>query len=452
MVQHHFIHLRQNKPPKLVSLKDIIDLKIKKRFIVLFILILTTSIFIFWLSPEIPQTQYAESHAIIIDGPYQSNSSFPSEACQHLIDSLKATIASDRVKAYQVQYGDSFNSIFESLGIDKSQTIAINSLLYKDFDQNDFQAGDPYFVHYMAGKNKPSYITYPLDPKTEWLIHFDDQYAEIRSKHVTSATKKLSAKIDGSLGLTINNLNAPEDLTDKILSIFAWQFDCGMLEKGDAFDMVYEEEYVDGQTIGSGAIWAIRFYHKQQYHFGYGFDNGNGIEYFDEKGNNLSHAPLLFDIISSTYSRSRLHPVRHKYRPHLGMDFVAKKGTTVEAIKAGEIIESTFRKANGNYVKILHDDGILTQYLHLSKLEADLRPGVRVAKGAKIGEVGNTGLSSGPHLCLRVWKNGKQCDPLSFDFPARAPITSENTHRFKNHMEQYSVWEVSFDKNLISLK
>src|SRR5690606_25560987 len=119
-----------------------------------------------------------------------------------------------------------------------------------------------------------------------------------------------------------------------------------------------------------------------------------------------------------------------------GTDFAAPTGTPIVATGDGIVVASTYAGGNGNYVKIQHDNVYATQYLHMSKRA--VKRGDRVKQGQVIGYVGSTGLATGPHVCYRFWKSGKQVDALKPEFPSGEPIKEEhrlafaqqvNTHR-----------------------
>lgn len=96
----------------------------------------------------------------------------------------------------------------------------------------------------------------------------------------------------------------------------------------------------------------------------------------------------------------------------MGTDYAAPHGTPIVSVADGVVEEAAFRGGNGNFVKVRHDNVYTTQYLHMSKFGPGIRRGVRVQQGQVIGYVGSTGLATGPHLCYRFWKNGKQVDPF----------------------------------------
>src|SRR6185436_13548784 len=136
--------------------------------------------------------------------------------------------------------------------------------------------------------------------------------------------------------------------------------------------------------------------------------------------------------ISSRYTMNRFHPVQKRWKAHLGTDFAAPVGTPIRSVGDGYIEEAQYKSNNGNYVKIRHNGTYTTQYLHMSRIASGIRSGGRVKQGETIGYVGSTGLATGPHLCYRFWKNGKQVDALRVDLPASQPVKKEFLKSFEN--------------------
>jgi murein DD-endopeptidase MepM/ murein hydrolase activator NlpD len=151
--------------------------------------------------------------------------------------------------------------------------------------------------------------------------------------------------------------------------------------------------------------------------------------YYNEKGEPLGsfflRYPLQFTRISSTFSTARFHPVLKIRRPHNGVDFAAPIGTPVRSVADGVIAVAAYRGGSGKMVQIKHGSRWQTAYLHLSKIASHLRPGVRVSRGEVIGNVGTTGLSTGPHLHFSLYDNGRYVDPMNAKLPkmpAQEPI------------------------------
>ena len=123
--------------------------------------------------------------------------------------------------------------------------------------------------------------------------------------------------------------------------------------------------------------------------------------------------------ITSRFTRARLHPILGIWRPHLGVDMSAPRGTRITSPAPGRVrlVEREF--AAGLVVELEHGGGVTTRYLHLRS--ATVQPGQRVAAGATIGTVGSSGLSTGPHLHWEVRVNGRPVDPLRYRFVVPEP-------------------------------
>ena len=108
----------------------------------------------------------------------------------------------------------------------------------------------------------------------------------------------------------------------------------------------------------------------------------------------------------------RVHPVFKIVRHHDGIDIKAPQGQLVYASAAGKVVFTGIDGGYGKVIKIEHPGGYQTVYAHLAKIS--VKEGQQVEKGGQIGTVGNTGISSTPHLHYEVRKDGKAVDPLQF--------------------------------------
>jgi murein DD-endopeptidase MepM/ murein hydrolase activator NlpD len=108
----------------------------------------------------------------------------------------------------------------------------------------------------------------------------------------------------------------------------------------------------------------------------------------------------------------RNDPISGVRRHHAAVDLAAPLGTTVKAAMDGKVSSVGFNATYGNYIILSHGNQYQSMYAHLSRLS--VKEGERVTQGAKIGEVGSTGYSTGPHLHFAVYKNGRAVNPLDF--------------------------------------
>ena len=282
---------------------------------------------------------------------------------------------------------------------------------------------------------KAKAFVYEPNPIDYIVFLFGDSLSvNVGQREVTTIEKTVSGVIYSTLSETMEKLGMPADLTNRFVDIFGWQVDFQRLQAGDKFKLIYEEQQFEGVSVGISTINGIYFEHFDQPYYAFPFDQGDGIDYFDEEGKSLRKAllkyPIEFTRISSRYNKHRFHPVQKRYKAHLGTDFAAPTGTPIRSVGDGIVLEARYKSNNGNYVKIRHNATYTTQYLHMSRIATGLRPGDRVRQGQTIGFVGSTGLATGPHLCYRFWKNGVQVDALRVELPASQPVTEDHLAAF----------------------
>lgn len=277
-----------------------------------------------------------------------------------------------------------------------------------------------------------NYFIYVESPTTYIVINMVDEIEIYRGeKEIITKTKKASGKITTSLSASVDELGISPRVSIQLSEIYAWTIDFFKIQKGDAFTVYYEDNYIDSEYIGIGNILAAEFVHKGQYFYAFYYkENEKFGEYFDEEGRTLRKAflkaPLDFYRISSRYSKNRKHPVTGKWKGHFGTDYAAPSGTPIMTTANGTVQTASFTRNNGNFVKIRHNGTYTTQYLHMSKIKPGIKKGVYVKQGETIGYVGSTGLATGPHVCYRFWKNGKQVDPYLQKLPPGDPIKESN--------------------------
>jgi len=272
--------------------------------------------------------------------------------------------------------------------------------------------------------NPAEYVVFNLDSVD---IYKAEKPAEYR-------TKEVGGIIESNLSSDMSKQNITYDIVDQFADLYGWSVDFGALQKGDKFKVVYEEKLIDGVVVSVSDIKLAYFEHRGEQFHAIPFEQNGELTFFDQNGNSLKKAflrdPLKYSRISSRYNLKRFHPVQKRYKAHLGTDYAAASGTEIRSVGDGVVTDAKYTSANGNYVKIKHNGTYTTQYLHMSKIAKGMKPGQRIKQGQVIGYVGSTGLATGPHLCFRFWKNGKQEDWLKEKIPPSEPISSANLVAF----------------------
>lgn len=302
------------------------------------------------------------------------------------------------------------------------------------FPVTKLRAGKPYTVLCDSTQRAAFFI---YEPNAIDYVVFDlrdSVHVYTAARPVETRIKTASGIINSSLSLTMEQNGTNPQLSLDLSEIFAWTIDFFRIQKGDQYKVIYEEQYVDNQPVGIGKINAAYFKYWGSDNYAFAFNQSTDeaeedLQYFDENGQSVRRAflkaPLKYSRISSRFTRKRFHPVLKRYKAHLGTDYAARTGTPILAVGAGTVSKRAYGRGNGRFVKIRHNSVYSTQYLHMSKFAKGIHVGSRVRQGQVIGYVGSTGLATGPHLCFRFWKNGKQVNPLREKMPPAHPIKPE---------------------------
>lgn len=305
------------------------------------------------------------------------------------------------------------------------------------FDVRKMRAGNRYTMFYSSDSNRrPLYLAYENNSVDFYLYSLTGSLIVTAGKHVvTSKRQTVSGSITSSLWNAMKESNISPLLAVQLSDIYAWTIDFFAIQKGDKFTVIFDEDFVNGESIGIGKIYSASFNQGGTEFFAIRFSQEDGDSFFDQKGNSLRKAflkaPLKFSHISSRFSNNRMHPVLRIVRPHHGVDYAAATGTPVYSIGDGVVQQKSYQPAGGgNFVKIKHNSVYTTSYMHLSKFAVGLRTGIHVRQGEVIGYVGATGLASGPHLDFRVYMDGTAVDPLKIKSEPAEPVKPANLAKF----------------------
>ena len=342
-----------------------------------------------------------------------------------------------------VKRGDSFGTILENNNLFYPQIFNIVQKVKQVYDIRKINIGKPYTILFSKDSLKtPKVFIYQPNPIEYVLVSLTDSlWAEKKAKAVKLIEFEAEGTIESSLSETMEGKKLSPLLSNELSEIYAWTIDFFRLEKGDNFKIIYTAKYVDDSIyVGLNRIHSAYFEHRKKPYYAIEFetDPKRGIfEYFNEKGKNLRRAflrsPVQFSRISSRYNLKRKIAYYGRVRPHLGTDFAAPINTPIRTTASGTVVKSGYTRGNGNYVTIKHNATYSTQYLHMKK--RGVKKGQFVKQGDYIGTVGMTGNTSGPHVCYRFWKNGKQVDPLRQKLPEAKPISQDLKEKYLDYMK-----------------
>ena len=206
------------------------------------------------------------------------------------------------------------------------------------------------------------------------------------------------------------------------------------IKRGDKISIFYKQRRREGKAIENPVIVASHIIMGKRSFYNYRAKDG---KYYDSLGKEYrkikkSYTPYIYPIkykrVSSGFTHRRYHPILHRYRAHLGVDYANRTGTPIKATAKGKIIYRGWKGGYGRCIKIQHANGIVSLYAHMSRYKKGLKVGSFVPQGKVIGFVGSTGRSTGPHLHFGIYKRGKAVNPSYY---VRKEIYISKTNRLK---------------------
>jgi len=354
-------------------------------------------------------------------------------------------VDSFQVEEHAVKRNQSISDILLGYNVSHQTIFQLANLSKNVFDVRKIAPNKKYTVIYQKEDSFPSARALVYEPNPEEYVVFnlkDSMKVYVEKRPVNIEEKSISGTIQSSLYEEILKNGGTPELVDLVADMYGWQIDFTKIYPGDQFKVLYKERVIDGKAVGIEEIIGAELVHYNNPFLSIAFDQGGGVDYFDEDGKSLRKAflryPVKFTRISSRYTAKRYHPVQKRYKAHLGTDYAAPTGTPIYAAGDGVITKARYEKYNGRNVKIRHNGTYSTQYLHMSRIASGITSGGKVKQGQLIGYVGATGLASGPHLCYRFWKNGRQVDAMKVDLPPSEPIIEDylsNFNRYKGFVK-----------------
>ncbi len=337
--------------------------------------------------------------------------------------------ASESIVHGEISRGTPFFVEMQRAGISPLEIQNIVKATRDNFNFKKVKPGQKYSV-YADDHGDLDSLTFVVDSENILNVHKNGDSYESRIDTIPYSMEHFvtSGTINQSIYLTLLEIESDPELASYLAVIFQWDIDFFKdIRRGDTFSILYERKvFQDGRSL-LGHVLAARICCQGDEHFAFRYNLADGsASYFSEEGKSLQksllRAPLRYSRVSSNFSYRRFHPVKKHYAPHLGVDYAAPLGTPVRATGSGTILVATRHSANGNYVKIRHNNRYTTYYLHLRGFGKGIRKGVRVKQGQVIGYVGSTGISTGPHLDYRIKVGNRFVNPRTIKLPSKRPV------------------------------
>jgi murein DD-endopeptidase MepM/ murein hydrolase activator NlpD len=344
----------------------------------------------------------------------------------------------------EIGSGESLGSSMRRQGISPGTVHLIATEMRKVFDFRRSRPGD----HYRLGQDSEGRVLdfrYAQGPEESFYLSWEGTRYVVRKEtaELRPQIAKIAGIVDSSFYGAILALGEHSSLATEFAQIFAWDIDFSRnVHPGDEFQILYERLYRrndDGEDVyvKPGRILAGRYDGNVGQHTIVYFEDETDVGgYFRPDGSSVERAflvaPLEFSRISSRFTRARRHPILNVTRPHPGIDYAAPVGTPIWAVADGVVEYRARAGASGNLVRIRHLGGYTSHYAHLSGFAKNLFVGDKVEQKQIVGYVGSTGLSTGPHVCFRVKKNGSYVDPMRIASPAGLPVDGHDLVVFRN--------------------
>ena len=271
--------------------------------------------------------------------------------------------------------------------------------------------------------------------------------SEIRQAALTTEVRVVRGEMDAT---SFYNAAVTAGVTDSLIEPFAkaFSFDFNFatdIHPGDIFEAAFEQKVnPQGETVGPPVLVYVSLQTEQKSKSLYRFlaPGDTAPSWFDGNGRSnqtaLMRTPVDGARISSGFGM-RFHPVLHFNKLHKGTDFAAPIGTAIYAAGTGVIQWAAMKGPNGNLTILQHDNGWQTYYLHQSMFMPGIVAGARVTQGQKIGEIGTTGRSTGPHLHFELHVDGQPIDPMSIDTGSGRVLGGEALAAFRKERDRIDV-------------
>jgi len=294
-------------------------------------------------------------------------------------------------------------------------------------------------IFLLKDNNKIKQALIPLNSKEQLQIVLKNNKYLTKVVPIIYETiqKRASVTIKNYLSYDIYKATNLKTLSSKIAYIFSDKINFRKLPKNTQINIIYEEKIRFGKIKDVKILYAQI---KNRYYVVNAFLNPKDNRYYDEKARSLKgmflKAPLKYKRISSKFGM-RFHPIFRKWLMHDGIDYVNKIGTPIKSVADGKVIYKGWLKGYGKTIKIKHKNGYITLYGHLKGYPRNIYVGKWVKQGQTIGYLGNTGVSTGPHLHFGVMKNNKWINPIKIKKSAKIILYGKQKKEFLNYIKRF---------------
>lgn len=337
-----------------------------------------------------------------------------------------------------VKKGDTFSGLLQRVGVSYREIYKISNALKPYFNADTVRPGQKMYYR-LSGKNNPIISEFRVD-----LGQKEARY--IAADNVARLTGKTVVKVFSPQILKVGALKKERKTQASLVNeLFSWRIehDKGLQEDDDV--MLYSDHYEDeyGQFVKGGLVRYMAVRTGGKVYECYLFEG----EYFDPKGvplkSSLFELPMKVKVSISSPFGWRTHPLTWRRDFHPAVDLRAPLGTPVYAAADGRVVEASFDRWLGKHIIIKHKGGFFSLYAHLGNYADNLKIDGTVVQGQEIGQVGDTGVTTGPHLHFAILRNKEPIDPRKYwSLAAVKPLS-------KHKKEEFFVLKTATDQEML---
>ena len=345
------------------------------------------------------------------------------------------------VQKYYLQEGETFTGALKQADLQDDEINDVVNIISKKIDLRKLKVGtliETYTKSIDDKKIVNEIIIYPDIEKKIYVKKVNNKFvAGEDKKKLFSKLKLYEVEIQNSIYESLKKIDTPDEVIMEFVQLYSFDIDFQRdIRKGNKIKIFFEI-YTDSLNnyIKSGKIYFSEIILDDETYELYRFQSeGNEfVEYFNSDGKSATKALMKTPINGARLSSGfgmRKHPILGYNKKHQGVDFAAPTGTPIMAAGTGHIEFVGNNGGAGKYIRIKHLNGYKTSYSHLSKYASGIQKNVKVRQGQVIGYVGNTGLSTGPHLHYEVIFNGKRINPMKMKLPSGKQLKDKNLEIF----------------------
>ena len=345
------------------------------------------------------------------------------------------------VQKYYLQEGETFTGALKQADLQDDEINDVVNIISKKIDLRKLKVGTLIETYTKSVNDKKiinEIIIYPDIEKKIYVKKVNNKFvAGEDKKKLFSKLKLYEVEIHNSIYESLKKIDTPDEIIMEFVQLYSFDIDFQRdIRKGNKIKIFFEI-YTDSQNnyIKSGNINFSEIILDDESYELYRFQSEGDefVEYFNSDGKSATKALMKTPINGARLSSGfgmRKHPILGYNKKHQGVDFAAPTGTPIMAAGTGHIEFVGNNGGAGKYIRIKHLNGYKTSYSHLSKYASGIQKNVKVRQGQVIGYVGNTGLSTGPHLHYEVIFNGKRINPMKMKLPSGKQLKDKNLEIF----------------------